>query len=213
MDEYLWPARNVAEYAYCPRLFYLMEVEGLHLANADTERGVAVHRRVDRPSKDDAAQPGEDPDRPRVVRSMTLTSKALGLTATLDLAEVEGASAVPVEYRKGHPHHPYAPAAPDDPGEGEAPAPPAAEPWPTDRVQVGFQSLLLEEAGFCVPEAVLYYASEKLRLRLPVDAALRGEALQDAARCPAVRDGPAAGAPRQRSALRAMLAGADLPTG
>jgi hypothetical protein len=21
MDEYLWPARNVAEFAYCPRLF------------------------------------------------------------------------------------------------------------------------------------------------------------------------------------------------
>ena len=30
MDEYLWP-RNVAEYAYCPRPFYLMEVEGLHV--------------------------------------------------------------------------------------------------------------------------------------------------------------------------------------
>lgn len=27
MDEYVWPARNVAEFAYCPRLFYLMEVE------------------------------------------------------------------------------------------------------------------------------------------------------------------------------------------
>ena len=29
MDESLWPARNVAEYAYCPRLFYFMEVEGI----------------------------------------------------------------------------------------------------------------------------------------------------------------------------------------
>ena len=36
MDEYLWPARNVAEYAYCPRLFYYMEVEGIHLPSADT---------------------------------------------------------------------------------------------------------------------------------------------------------------------------------
>ena len=25
MDDGLWPARNVAENAYCPRLFYLME--------------------------------------------------------------------------------------------------------------------------------------------------------------------------------------------
>lgn len=23
-DEYLWPARNVAEHAYCPRLFYIL---------------------------------------------------------------------------------------------------------------------------------------------------------------------------------------------
>ena len=50
MDEYLWPARNVAEFAYCPRLFYLMEVEGIHLANTDTEQGNLVHRRVHRPS-------------------------------------------------------------------------------------------------------------------------------------------------------------------
>lgn len=28
MDNPLWPARNVAEYAYCPRLFYFREVEG-----------------------------------------------------------------------------------------------------------------------------------------------------------------------------------------
>lgn len=35
MDESLWPARNVAEFAYCPRLFYLMEVEGIHLPSDD----------------------------------------------------------------------------------------------------------------------------------------------------------------------------------
>ena len=39
----LWPARNVAEYAYCPRLFYLMEVEGIFLGNRDTEEGRFVH--------------------------------------------------------------------------------------------------------------------------------------------------------------------------
>ena len=48
--EYLWPARHVAEFAYCPRLFYLMEVEGVYYPNADTEKGKAVHKRVDEPS-------------------------------------------------------------------------------------------------------------------------------------------------------------------
>lgn len=37
--EYLWPVHNVPEYAYCPRLFYLMEVEAIHLGSEDTEQG------------------------------------------------------------------------------------------------------------------------------------------------------------------------------
>lgn len=183
MDESLWPARNVAEYAYCPRLFYLMEVEGVFLPSADTEKGVAVHKRVNRVSAataggngdEDAAAP--DPDRPKSVRSLALTSQALGLTATLDLAEVSGQTAVPVEYRKGRPKRASMAPPPDDPGESDAPPLATPEPWPTDRVQVGFQALLLKEAGYVVPKAVLYYASEKLRLDVPVDAALEAETL------------------------------------
>ena len=104
MDEYLWPSRNVAEFAYCPRLFYLMEVEGIHLPNTDTEQGNLVHRRVHRPSAAEKSNNnGDEADdcRPSVVRSLTLTSPSLGLTATLDLAEINGAVAIPVEYRKG----------------------------------------------------------------------------------------------------------------
>lgn len=174
MDEYLWPARHVAEYAYCPRLFYFMEVEGVYLPSTDTELGQAVHRRVNRPSA--AAEEEVDENRPRALRSVTLTSQTLRLTATLDLAEIDGATAIPVEYRKGRPRHANW-TAPDDPGEAEA-SPPSAEPWPTDRVQVGLQVILLEEAGYTVPEAILYYAAEKLRLRVPVDAELRAEALR-----------------------------------
>ena len=88
MDESLWPARNVAEYAYCPRLFYLMEVEGIHLPSEDTEQGNRVHRRVDQPSSDQIDNGAKDDSRPRAVRSLTLASERLGLTATLDLAEM-----------------------------------------------------------------------------------------------------------------------------
>lgn len=170
-DEYLWPARNVAEYAYCPRLFYLMEVEGVYLPSADTEQGLGVHRRVDRASV--AAASGEDPERPKSVRSLTLTSPRLSLTATLDLAEITGKTAIPVEYRKGRPKR-----VQGDPANGDGAASAARyEPWPTDRVQVGLQSILLEEAGYSVPQAVLYYAAEKRKLLVPVDASLRAEAL------------------------------------
>lgn len=177
MDEYLWPARNVAEFAYCPRLFYFMEVEGIHLPNTDTEQGNAVHRRVNRPSAaDEHAENESDANRPRSVRSLTLTSSRLGLTATLDLAEINGTTAVPVEYRKGRPRHPHW-APPDDPGETD-PSPPPPEAWPTDRVQIGLQAILLEEAGYSVPEGVIYYAAEKLRIRIVVDTELRTQAME-----------------------------------
>ncbi len=189
MDEYLWPARHVAEYAYCPRLFYLMEVEGVYFPNADTEKGKAVHKRVDRPSQtvDGAAPAGAgsgadsaaDSTQPKAVRSLALTSQKLGLTATLDLAEISGKVAVPVEYRKGRPRSITPEPPPDDPGEMEPEDQPAnAEPWPTDRIQAALQTLLLEEAGYRVPKLIFYYAEPRRRLELPVVDAIRREALE-----------------------------------
>jgi CRISPR-associated protein Cas1 len=180
MDESLWPARNVAEYAYCPRLFYYMQVEGIFIPSSDTEKGVAVHRRVDKPSaaQEKADESGADPDRPKAVRSLALTSDSLGLTATLDLAEVLGKVAVPVEYRKGRPKRVATGALPDDPGEAEQTPPSHTEAWPTDRVQVGLQAILLEDAGYTVSEAVIYYADEKHRLKIAIDDALKAEALK-----------------------------------
>jgi CRISPR-associated protein Cas1 len=192
VDESLWPARNVAEHAYCPRLFYFMQVEGIFLPSSDTEKGAAVHRRVDKPSAASSEDDGDAPDsdRPKVVRSLALTSKALGLTATLDLAEISGQSAVPVEYRKGRPKRAAMAPPPDDPGEADDPPLSVAEAWPTDRVQVGFQAILLEEAGYTVSEAVIYYAQEKLRLKIAVDAALKAEALATLQAAKACAQGP-----------------------
>lgn len=179
MDEYLWPARNVAEYAYCPRLFYLMEVEGVFLPSADTEKGRAVHRRVDKPSAATANEDEEqaDSDRPKTMRSLSLTSNALGLTATLDLAEICGNVAVPIEYRKGRSRRSTMAPPPDDPDEAEDPPLSGIEPWPVDRVQVGLQAVLLKEASYEVPRAILYYAQEKRRLEILIDASLEADAL------------------------------------
>lgn len=41
-------ARMLNEFVYCPRLFYFEQVEGVFLDNADTERGSAIHEKVDR---------------------------------------------------------------------------------------------------------------------------------------------------------------------
>ncbi len=182
MDPALWPCRGVAEHAYCPRLFYYMTVEGIFVPSHDTEEGKAVHRRVDRPSAapdnvERLTEAEADPARPRSVRSLSLTSVRLGLTATLDLAEVTGTVAVPVEYRKGRSKRGRLKGEATDELMEEQTLLPPPEAWPTDRVQVGLQAILLEEAGYTVREAIVYYAAEKLRLRLPVDEALRSEAL------------------------------------
>jgi len=199
MDGSHWPCRGVAEHAYCPRLFYYMTVEGVFLPSADTEQGAGVHRRVDRPSeappavetngkngrrkktveKLEETEPTADPDRPRSVRSLALTSDRLGLTAKLDLAEIDGTTAIPVEYRKGRPKRSGEVAEPVDDMMEQARLIPGPEPWPTDRVQIGLQAILLEEAGYTVPEAYLYYAAERLKLRVPVDDALKREALAE----------------------------------
>jgi CRISPR-associated protein Cas1 len=205
MDGAHWPCRGVAEHAYCPRLFYYMTVEGVFAPSADTEQGLGVHRRVDRPSEApqtpvasgasrSKSSPGgsiqkldestQDPDRPRAVRSLALTSDRLRLTGKLDLAEIRGKVAIPVEYRKGRPKRSGEPADAVDEMLEEARLPPLPEPWPTDRIQVGLQVLLLEDAGYTVPEAWLYYAAERIKTPVPVDDALRRDALAelDAAR-------------------------------
>jgi len=64
-DRYL-QARMINEVVYCPRLFYLMHVEGQFEHNAETTEGETVHRRVDEKTdalvaprllNDNAAQP------------------------------------------------------------------------------------------------------------------------------------------------------------
>lgn len=196
-----WHARNIAEHAYCQRLFYYMQVEGVFLPSSDTEQGQSLHRRVDHPSAtasgpahtvpspDNApAAESADPDRPRNVRSLALSSARMQLTATLDLAEVSGEPfhggiAIPVEYRKGRPQRLQLDSELETPNETEPGQQPLArvEPWPPDRVQLGLQVLLLEEHGYRVPHAVLYYAAERRRLVIPVDDALREAAAAELA--------------------------------
>jgi len=167
VDDRLWPARNVAEHKFCPRLFYLMEVEGLHLHNSETLQGQLVHRKVDQPSKEKTTATAQDKDIPKSLRSLTLTSTLYSLTATLDLAKIDGNVATPIEYRKGRPQRKNSSNVPFE----------GPQPWPTDKVQLGLQALLLEEAGYTILILSVYYAQEKLYLEFPFDDQIRQEAL------------------------------------
>jgi len=153
----------------------MMEVEGVYLPSADTEEGRFIHRRAHHPSK---TPEEEDSEFKRVVRSLTLSSQKLGLTATMDLAEISGNTAVPIEYRKGRPKKAaMVPENPDEPPNSSTIPLHSYEAWPTDRVQLAFHTILLREAGYDVERAVLYYASEKRRLEIDIDDSLISEAL------------------------------------
>lgn len=159
----LLPARMVNEYVYCPRLAYLEWVQGEWADSADTVEGRHAHRRVDKPAgkppkpgtagKVDA--PADEPEARIHVRSMELSSTALGLVAKLDLAEFEGLRAVPVDYKRGR--RPHVARGAYDP----------------ERVQLCAQALLLEEHGYQVPEGVLYFVASKERVPVQFDDELR----------------------------------------
>jgi CRISPR-associated protein Cas1 len=178
------------EYAYCPRLFHLMHVEGRWADNVYTIEGRHTHRRVDQldhvlpdaGNKDEAiniddddnpesnkplkVQPeGDEP--PLITRSVPLGSDTLGLTAKLDLVSSDGSEAVPVETKRGR--------VPDNPERSYEP----------ERVQLMAQGLLLREHGYRCDHGVLYFAASRSRVDVPFTEELEkrtNELLADARR-------------------------------
>lgn len=150
------PARMLNQFVYCPRLFHLEWVQQRFATSDDVEEGLYVHRVVDRES-------GDLPDDElrwagRRARSVHLTSERLGVTARLDVVDVDASGeVVPVDYKKGSPD-------------------PAGAVWPGDRIQVLVQALLLMDAGYPVRQAEVWYAATRQRIVVDVD----DQALRDA---------------------------------
>ncbi len=150
----LLPVRMLNEFAYCPRLFYLMHVEGRWEDNEFTHEGREAHRRVDRtdhllPDPKQAREVADDgDDAPAVVRSVSLGSLHLGLTAKLDLVEAAGDVAVPVDTKRGR--------VPNN----------TERSWEPERVQLMAQGLLLREHGYRCERGVLYFAGSRSRVEV-----------------------------------------------
>ncbi|MFP4351150.1 MAG: CRISPR-associated endonuclease Cas1 [Desulfococcaceae bacterium] len=99
----LIPARMLNEFVYCPRLAYMMWVQGEFAHNAYTVEGKIQHRRVDK--KTGHLPPaGEDHDKIHA-RSVDLSSATIGVTARLDLVEGEDDHVSPVDYKRGKRPH------------------------------------------------------------------------------------------------------------
>jgi CRISPR-associated protein Cas1 len=134
---------------------HLMHVQGRWENNAFTEDGRNVHSRVD--AEADALplpwEEGTDTP-PKIVRSVSLASEMLGISAKLDLVEAEGSAATPVEYKRGE--------VPDNPERS----------WEPERVQLMAQGMLLRESGYACERGVLYFEKSRTRVEIPLTQAL-----------------------------------------
>ncbi len=161
------PARMLNEYAYCPRLFHLMHVDGRWESNVFTEEGKAAHARTDAADDTlpDPAAPapaggeGEGDPPPTISRSVMLSDTALGLIAKLDLVETESNTAVPVDFKRGKP--------PDNPFGCYEPG----------RVQLMGQGLLLRANGYSCSRGFLYFAAARKRVEVPFTPELEARTL------------------------------------
>jgi CRISPR-associated protein Cas1 len=129
--------------AYCERLYYLEEVEGIRLADESVYAGRTLHEHL-------ASIPG----RARSQKSFTLVSKELGLTGRVDAVHHREGAWIPYEHKRGH-----AKRGPN--GEAEA--------WPWDELQVLAYAMLIEEAtGRRVPEGRVRYHADNVTVRVPL---------------------------------------------
>ena len=147
------PLSALQHWCYCPRQCALIHVEQVFEDNLFTQRGQALHQRVDDPGF-------EIRDGLRVERALPLFSDALGLIGKADVVEfLPDGTPYPVEYKHGSRHKRADIAACDD-------------------VQLAAQALCLEEMfGRPVPEGALYYASSRRRRQVAINDDLREKTL------------------------------------
>lgn len=148
------PLSALQHWAYCPRQCALIHVEQVFEENLFTQRGQALHKRVDDPGF-------ELRDGLRIERALPLFCDRLGLVGKADVVEfLPDGTPYPVEYKHGSRHKRADIAACDD-------------------LQLAGQALCLEEMfGKPVAEGALYYATSRRRRVVAIDSGLRARAVQ-----------------------------------
>jgi CRISPR-associated protein Cas1 len=148
------PVRVMALHAlaYCPRLFYLEEVEEIRVADDRVYAGRQLHAALE------ADEDGEQV-------SLELSSPTLGLFGKVDCLRRRDGSYLPYEHKRGKPARP----------DGKT-----AAAWPSDRLQIIAYAVLAEETfGQPVPEGRIRYHAANVTVRIPIDEAARQD-LRDA---------------------------------
>lgn len=150
------PLSALQHWAYCPRQCGLIHLEQAFDDNLHTQRGQAVHAKVD--------QPGDEERKGlRIERALPVWSDALRLIGKADVVEFEpDGTPYPVEYKHGSRHK-------------------AADIAACDDLQLAAQALCLEAmTGRVVREGALYYASSRRRRTVPITPELRKKVVEAA---------------------------------
>jgi CRISPR-associated exonuclease Cas4 len=146
MNDDLLPISRISQYAYCPRRFWYMYVQGEMLENAHVVRGILNHKH--------AHTPGYETTEENVVvhRQVYVYSHTLGVTGICDLVEeAPDGTLTPIEYKQGR--------------KGR---------WMNDQSQLCAQALCLEEmSGRPVTEGFIFYFGSRRRVPVAFDESLR----------------------------------------
>lgn len=185
----LLPVRMLNEFAYCPRLYHLMHVEGRWADNAYTVEGRVTHRRVDaldhvlpeavgeretRGRGDTATRRAEGAegaiaDTPASRREEQAEDKAteggdeppvISRSVPLDSAELGLSAKLDLVSTAGDE------AVPVETKRGRVPRTPE-RCYEPERVQLMAQGLLLREHGYRCDHGVLYFAGSRTRVDVP----------------------------------------------
>lgn len=137
--------------AYCERLFYLEEVEGIRLADDAVYSGRKLHHDI------------EVSEEAKGMTTYALSSEKLCLTGRLDALREREGMWIPYEHKRGRSRR----------RKGEQP-----QAWDTDIVQVTAYGMLLEEElGIPVTEGRIHYHADNTVIRVDFDEVLRGKVL------------------------------------
>lgn len=146
--------------AYCPRLFYLEEVEEIRVADDRVFAGRELHSSLEAEEDGERAQ-------------LELEDTSLGLVGKVDAIRRRDGSLVPYEHKRGRCRR-------GDEG---------PQAWPSDRLQVVAYAVLIESAtGQAIPEGRVRYHADNVTVRVPIDAPARRELAEAIALARRLRD-------------------------
>lgn len=136
---------------YCPRLYYLEEVEELYTQDASVFAGRRLHVELEKDEDGDWQQ-------------LVLENQDLGLRGKVDALRTRNGQTIPYEHKRGRCYR-------DRSNKAQA--------WENDRIQVLAYACLIEaELGITVPEGRIRYHADNVLVHVPLDEEARQDVQQ-----------------------------------